>query len=520
MPNNKIQQITILGGGTAGWITAGIIAAEHWVENDKNSIQITVIESTEITPIGVGEGTWPTMRDTLKSMGIDETEFLSQCDASFKQGSKFVNWCRGDNDYYYHPFSLPEQYHQLNLANHWLQHKDKIPFANAVTFQAALCEEGLAPKQISTPSFSFFGNYGYHLDAGKFGPFIRQHCVNKLGVKHINDTITDINLHPNQDIKSVTTAKHGEIGGDLFIDCTGTHGLIIDKTYQIPFVSQKHVLFNDTAMAAQINYDSAEQPIGSSTLSTAQKNGWIWDIGLQSRRGVGYVYSSSHQNDDNAEQTLRQYIQSSTIKLDENDISVRKLAINPGHREKFWHQNSVAIGMSSGFIEPLEASAIALIELSAKYIAKQLPQSRSHMDIIAARYNKKFLERWQQILEFLKLHYVLSQRRDSEYWLDNTSATTIPADLAEKLTLWQSQCPYTYDSLVTEELFPSASYQYIYYGMGGETRPQFSRKIIDEQQQVNALIQQNRSKTAQLLNTLPTNRELLNKIKQYGLQNI
>ncbi|MBE1301307.1 MAG: tryptophan 7-halogenase [Alteromonadaceae bacterium] len=518
--SKSVRNIVIVGGGTAGWITAGVLAADHIVPNDENSVTITLIESSDIPIIGVGEGTWPSMRDTLRNMGIDEGEFLTECDASFKQGSKFVNWLREQQHSYYHPFSLPEKFFQLNLANHWVNISDKINFSNAVTYQGMLCDHDLAPKQITTPQYAFAANYGYHLDAGKFSHFLKQHCVDKLGVKHIVDTISDVKQHANGDIASVVTNGYGDVTGDLFIDCSGLHGLLLDKVYKVPFVSRRDVLGNDSALAVQVPYANQDDIIQSATVATAQKNGWIWDIGLQSRRGVGHVYCSDFCTDTQAEDTLRKYIAPSMGSKAAENANIRKLSINPGHRECFWQNNCVAVGMAAGFIEPLEASAIALVEQSAKFISTQLPENSDLMPIIAKRFNDKFLDRWQQIIDFLKLHYVLTQRTDSDYWQDHKNLDNVSDGLKEKLTLWQTRTPYTFDSTATEELFPSASYQYVYYGMEGQTRIKFNRKLHSEMQQAQAIFKENAGKTQKMLSALNTNRELLNKIKQYGLAKV
>ena len=520
MINSDIKHIIILGGGTAGWITAGILAAQHIAEGHPESIKISLIEDTSIPPIGVGEGTWPSMRETLKMMGIDEGEFLKQCDASFKQGSKFIGWLNGEGEHYYHPFSLPESFYEVNLANHWLTFRDKVSFTDAVTFQVKICELGLAPKQISTPAYSFFANYGYHLDAGKFGAFIRQHCVNHLGVTHIDDKVIDVHLGDDDYIDSVSTRSNGNLKGDLFIDCTGTHGLLLDKTYAIPFISKKHIIPNDRAIAVQVPYQSNNSPIASMTHSTAHGNGWVWDIGLQSRKGIGIVYSSAHADEDTAEKQLIDYVETNCEGVEVDNLVTRKLSFNPGHRQKFWHKNAVAVGMSAGFVEPLEASAIALIELSAKYISQQLPSDRDSMTLVANRFNKKFSQRWEQIMEFLKLHYVLSNRNDTDYWCDHKDESSIPDTLAEKLALWKRQTPYTHDSFVNEELFPSASNQFVYYGMQGETQLAFSNRYLTEQPRVDQILRENQQKSQQIVKSLPSNRELLDKIKQYGLRQI
>ncbi|MFT6991093.1 MAG: flavin-dependent dehydrogenase [Paraglaciecola sp.] len=516
--HKPIKKIVIVGGGSAGWLTAGVIAAEHSVDPEAG-IEVILIESADVPPIGVGEGTWPTMRSTLKTMGISETDFLLECDASFKQGTKFSNWQTNTHDHYYHPFTLPHGFNDTNLAPFWQPFRDKISFADAVCVQSHLGEQGCAPKQISTAEYDFNANYGYHLDAGKFGVFLRKHCVNKLEVKHIVDHVTHVNAAENGDIASITTQQHGDISGDLFIDCTGTSSLLLAKHYAIPFVSKKHILFNDSALAVHVPYQSPDSPIASFTCSTAQTAGWVWDIALPSRRGVGYTYSSAHITDDKAEQGLRDYITPIMGKSAAQSTNIRKIAFNPGHREKFWHKNCVAIGLSAGFIEPLEASALALIELSAKMISEQLPASRQTMDIVAKQFNSKFLQRWDNIVDFLKLHYVLSKREDSDYWSDNRDVTKLPNSLQEQLILWKTQSPYNYDGAEAEKMFPPASFQYILYGMGFITDPARKRRV-DLSKKADTLFNENIKHTRQLLAALPTNRELINKIKQYGLPKI
>ena len=514
----SVKKIVILGGGAAGWLTAGILAAEHSTTS-KFGIEILLVESSDIAPIGVGEGTWPTMRSTLKKMGISETDFLLQCDASFKQGTKFVNWQNNQRESYYHPFSLPHGFRHTNLAPFWQSFREQISFADAVSIQSHLGEHHLAPKEISTAEYDFTANYGYHLDVGKFGAFLRSHCVNKLGIKHVVDHVLHVNSKPNGDIASIMTKLHGEFSGDLFIDCTGTHSLLLAKHYAIPLVSQKHVLFNDSALAVHVPNPEPDSPIASFTNSNAQSAGWIWDIALPSRRGVGYTYSSAHIDDDLVEKTLREYISPVMGTHKAKSVSIRKIEFVPGYREKFWHKNCVAVGLSAGFIEPLEATALALIELSAKMISEQLPVTRETMDIIAKRFNTKFLQRWANILEFLKLHYVLSQRTDSNYWLDHREMSTLSDELVENLALWKTQAPYHYDAVDAEKMFPPASFQYILYGMGFTTNKDRTKRV-DLSQTAKRLFSENAHITRQLLSTLPTNRALINKIKRYGLQKV
>lgn len=513
---NAIESVVIVGGGSAGWITAGLLASEFAGSSDPE-IRVTLIESPDVKTIGVGEGTWPTMRTTLKKIGISETEFLTGCSASFKQGTKFTGWVTGDeDDYYYHPFSAPAGYSDINLIPYWQEQRDKISFVDAVSVQGSLCDRSLAPKQDTTPEYAHVANYAYHLDAGKFAGLLQKHCTEKLGVRHIVDHVTDINGAPDEDIRSVSTAKSGDIEGDLFVDCTGLAALLLGKHYQIPYLDKRHILFNDSALAVQVPYADESCPIASQTISSAQSAGWIWDIGLSTRRGIGYTYSSSHATDDEAERTLRVYIER-TSGMAAGSIEARKIAFRPGHREKFWHRNCVAVGMSAGFLEPLEASALVLVELAARMIGEELPAERGVMDIVAKRYNDKFLYRWDRIIDFLKLHYALSKRTDSDYWVDNRRGDSIPDSLQELLALWQYHVPGRQDFSQVDEVFSAASHQYILYGMGFETRVRSGSQDSKNAEKAQRLFVENARNTKQLLKNLPGNRDLLRKIATHGL---
>jgi hypothetical protein len=518
--SRQIKRIVILGGGSAGWLTAGILAAEHRVKANPG-ISITLVESPDVRTIGVGEGTWPSMRDTLRRMGVSETAFLVECDASFKQASKFERWVTGAaDDCYFHPFSPPQGYGEVNLVPAWLDLDGARPFAQVASFQPHLCERGRAPKQIVTPEFAAVANYAYHLDAGKFGQFLQRFCVDALGVHHLRAHVREIEPSDDGDIAGLRTAEHGSIAGDLFVDCTGFASLLLGRHYGIPYVSTREVLFCDTALAVQVPYATGDAAIASHTISVAQRAGWIWDIGLPTRRGIGHVYSSAHTSDGDAEQALLGYVRHTSAPGVEPAGSARKIDLRPGHRATFWHRNCVGVGLSAGFIEPLEASALALIEMSARMIADELPATRALMDVVAQRFNERFRYRWSRIVDFLKLHYLLSRREDSEFWLDNRRAETVPARLGELLALWRYRPPSSRDFHEIEEIFPAASYQYVLYGMGFRPEPNAHTRRMDDQAAAMRCFETTGQLAAKYLKGLPGNRELIEHCATRGLSRI
>ncbi|MEY4588131.1 MAG: hypothetical protein RL497_207 [Pseudomonadota bacterium] len=517
--SDAIKRIVIVGGGSAGWLTAGIIAAEHRA-NQANGIHITLIESPEVPPIGVGEGTWPSMRLTLSKIGVSETELFRQCEASFKQGIKFSKWVNGSaEDYYYHPLVVPQGFNETDLVLPWQTIKNEISFGDAVCYQGRICELGLAPKQITTPEYASVANYAYHFNSVKLGRFLAEHCIKKLGVNQVVDHVVGVNSAANGDIASLVTKEHGNIEGDLFIDCSGIGSLLLGKHFNIPFVSKKHILFNDAVLAVQAPYATEDSPIAPYTLATAQSAGWIWDIGLPTRRGIGHVFSSAYTSDEIAAQELRSYIEALIGKKAE-ELEFRKIAYNPGHRAEFWTRNCVAVGLSAGFIEPLEATALVLIEASATMISNELPTTRSVMDIVAKRFNQRHHYYWDTIIDFVKLQYALTKRVDTEYWIDNTRDESIPARLQEFLKLWRHQPPNKYDFPLAEEMLPAASWQYILYGMGFITEPRSTSKRSSDMAMFMRYTQETKALSEKYSMHLPPHRELINKIHQHGLQKI
>ena len=496
------RSVLVVGGGTAGWLTAAIVAAQHKAADSGSGLKVTLVESSDIPTIGVGEGTWPTMKNTMQAIGIRESDLFDVCHAGFKQGGKFVNWVHGNGDFYYHPFTVPLGYGRLDLAPYIA---DIENYAVESNFQQPVCEAGLAPRSLAESEYQGQCNYAYHLDAGALADLLKKHCKSKLGVEHVIGTVSDAGLDAGGGIASIALEDGRTLTADLYVDCTGFASLLLGKRLDVPFVSADDVLFNDTALAMQVPYESSDSPVACHTIATAQTAGWIWDIGLTSRRGVGHVYSSQFISDENAEQSLRDYLGAAA-----DGLSARKISFSSGHRERFWQQNCVAVGMSAGFVEPLEATAIMLVEISARFIAENLPPHSDVMSITSRRFNEQMNYRWRRIIDFLKLHYTLTQRSEP-YWQRHQQEETIPDSLKEDLAMWRCRGPVRNDFDSAIELFPAASYQYVIYGMG--FKPDFEQQayLYQESSQAERIIQRNRQLTQQMLKSLPPHRDYINR---------
>lgn len=503
------KRIIILGGGTAGWMAAARIAAEKIRIHDE-SINITLIESDVIPTIGVGEGTWPSMRSTLNQIGIPEKEFLNFCNASFKQGSRFVNW-RDENSVYDHPFSLPDLPLKTAAGRAFTLDNSGLAFDHWACLQSDMVDNFRCPKQKQTPDYAGVFNYGYHLDAGLFAQLLRRYAVEKYGVTHVVGNFSNAIMSADGSIASLCLDDGRQFEADFFIDASGTHNALIGGVLESEFVSLGEVSPNNRALALPVSYAEENSPIESATLSTAQSAGWIWDIGLQHRRGIGYVYSDTFISEDRARQELDNYAKK--INPAACSSGARLLKINPGYRRKPWVKNCVAIGMASGFIEPLEASALVMVELAITWLCEHLPVDVDALDNLSARYNELFTTRWGRIRDFLQLHYHLSSRRDTNYWKTVTQDIPLSDRLTGLLKEWRHRDPSLNDFGNYMELFPAASYQYVLLGM----QPDFMSRSVsrgeidfrDTQEHLRA----NRQKLPHYLANLPSNRDYLTAVK-------
>lgn len=452
MAPNPVNKILIVGGGSAGWLCAAYLAKML------GGVELALVESPDIGAIGVGEGSFPSLRSTLAAIGIDEASFVRECNATFKQGIVFRDWVRGD-DCYFHPFSMPSQRPGTpELLPYWLQGMaGATPFADAVTMQKHVVDAQRAPKRPNDPDFAGPMNYAYHFDAARFAALLAKHA-RALGVRHIQDFVEGVQLGDDGAVASVRTRENGALTADLYIDCSGFRALLIGEALGAPFRSVSDTLFCDTALAVQVPYPEADAPIASATISTAHEAGWTWDIDLHERRGLGYVYSSRHTSDERAEQVLRAYAGPTS-----DGLSVRKIPMRVGYREQQWVRNCVAVGLSGGFLEPLEASGIGLVESAIHMIGALFPHN-GEMAPVARHFNQFMTGRYARIVDFIKLHYCLSQRSES-FWRDNADPASLPPGLQDKLAMWHCRPPQRMDFLTDLEMYPPASWQYVLYGM-------------------------------------------------------
>lgn len=514
-----VKRLLIVGGGTAGWITAGYLARTLGAQSP-DGVQITLVESADIGILGVGEGTFPSIRMTLRRIGVDETSLVRECSATFKQGAKFVHWrhapgeSRGAPDHYLHAFQVSHEPSGLDLLPYWLLGVagDNVNWDEVNTPQKRVADAARAPKLITNSEYLGPLGYAYHFDAVKLAQFLRTQAI-AAGVRHIVDTVDTVNLAQDGAIASVATREHGTLEADLFIDCTGFRAQLIGATLGVPYKSCRSVLFCDTALVMQVPYERPDAPVASYTIATAHESGWMWDIGLDTRRGVGYVYSSAHTDDARAEQILRTYVGRAAERL-----PARKIPFNAGYRETNWVRNCVAIGLSSGFFEPLEATGIMFTEIAAVSLSNLFPWG-GDLEAAATQFNEKMRRRYERALDFIKLHYCLSERRDSAFWRDNVHPGSIPESLQELLRRWRHRPPGSIDIDPNIDIFPDTSWQYVLYGMGYRTdlTPRAGvLKYYDEAREAFAEI---RRQADFACRTLPTHRELLDaaRIRRFGV---
>jgi flavin-dependent dehydrogenase len=453
----KNKRIVIIGGGTAGWITANLFA-KRW--NDQK-IEVTLIESPDIPIIGVGEGSTPYIKNLFTTLDIAECEWMDKCNATFKNGIQFNNWSSTKGfEGYFHPFlseldaqHIPEFEKLTQMRRQGFDvpcHPDEFFLMTKLTNQFKLPH---SPKH-----FPFRNAYSYHFDSHLLGEFLRNNGI-KLGVTHIQANITDVKLKECGEIAYVETDTSNQFDADLFVDCTGFKSLLMNKALNVPFVSYKNNLFNDSAVAVPTKVKNKAKPC---TVSTALNAGWAWEIPLQNRVGNGYVYSSDYISSEEAEQELINKIGK------ENIIGpVRHLKMRVGRAEKVWFKNCLAIGLSQGFIEPLEATALHIVQKTVEDFITAYEQS-NFSTTYQNEFNVNTNHDYERLRDYIVMHYLTNSRNDTQYWRDARSNITISNSLNSAIKCWYSggDLNQHLDQQGINHFYTSASWHAMLAGVG------------------------------------------------------
>ncbi|WP_029625313.1 tryptophan halogenase family protein [Sphingomonas sp. PAMC 26605] len=416
-------RIVILGGGTAGWMAANLFA-NAW----PGRAQVTVVESPDIGIIGVGEGSTPQLKAFFDTLGIAEIAWMPACNATYKNGIAFHGWSdRPGFESYFHPFPGPLDLHTAPAffdATRRRRHgQDVWAHPDRFFLSSRLAAARLSP--IAPEHFPLGPSYGYHFDAHLVGAFLRDHAVGQ-GVRHLERRIVEVAVAEG----SVTdlVAEGGErIAGDLFVDASGFRSAIHQAALGVPFRSFGETLFNDSAVVMPTPSDPGGR--ATATRATALGNGWVWDIPLTSRTGNGYVYASRYCAREEAERDLRAH-------LGVGDAgTARHLSMKVGRVAESWVSNSLAIGLAQGFIEPLEATALHIVQATVEGFIRAWsaggfsPQNR-------AAFNARIAARYDGIRDYIVAHYRMNGRSDTPYWRDNAANTALSDSLKAIITCW------------------------------------------------------------------------------------
>jgi tryptophan 6-halogenase len=452
-----VRRILIVGGGTAGWMTA-LIFARSLIEK---GVEITLLESPTVPTIGVGEGSTPWLRGFFDLLGIEEAEWMPACHATYKCGIAFEGWStKRGFERYFHPFAsmldnmtMTQFVHNVDARVNGADvhaHPDRFFIA------ARLAAERRAPK--ARESFPFDVWHAYHFDATLLGQFLHRKAVER-GVRYKSGHVTHATLGDDGAIASVSTREGETLTADLFVDCTGFAGLLIDKALKVPFIGFADSLLNDAAVAMPSPLDG---PIPSETVSTALRFGWAWKIPLTDRYGNGYVYSTQFCTPDAAEAELREH-----LGLRDSDVTARHLRMRVGRVARPWHENCLAVGLSQGFVEPLEATALMVIQHAASVFVEFLQQGEVDEDA-HERFNRRINDHFEGIRDYIVTHYKTNSRTDTEYWRVNAANMSLSDNLKKLYATWmtgKSIAPGVRAQVIGQG-YPIVSWYAIMAGMG------------------------------------------------------
>jgi tryptophan halogenase len=419
-----VDKIVIVGGGSAGWITAAAIIKAY------PNKDVTVIESPDVPTVGVGESTLGHFRRFCHFLEIEEKDFMTHCDASYKLSIQFTDFYEKDAGSFHYPFGTPFT-KDLDGMQDWLVKKAMYPetpirdFVHCYFPAAQLFEN----NKYSLNKFNEFDNFepvkdvAYHFDAIKFAIWLRENYCRPRGVKHIRARVTDVNVNDDVGVEKLILNTGDEIIANLYIDCTGFKSLLIGQALKEKFTSYSHILPNNRAWACQVPYKDKKKEIQGYTNCTAIENGWVWNTPIWTRIGTGYVYSDKYVDPEVAKEEFKQYLMSNKMVIprtrDEvEELKFRDVPMRIGAYENIFVKNVVAIGLSAGFIEPLESNGLLTVHEWALSLLRLL-QRPAINEYDKETFNKATFTHWKGFADFVGLHYSLSIRTDTEYWKSN-----------------------------------------------------------------------------------------------------
>ncbi len=495
MHNRKINRVIIVGGGTAGWMTAAGLAAVLPVDD----YDITLIESEQIGTVGVGEATIPPIRLFNHNIGVSEEEFMRKTGATFKLGIEFHNW-QTKNQHYFHPFG---QYGRaidgVPFHHYWMKANAENKCGELGDF--SLCEvmaksKKFVPDNTDPKSVLSTIGHAYHLDAGLYAKFLREFAEGK-GVTRLEGKIVDVKLKPdNGYIDSVQLDSSEVMEGDLFIDCSGFRGLLIEEALKTGYEDWSHYLPCDRAIAVPSKNVSTTKPY---TMSIAHAAGWQWRIPLQHRTGNGHIFCSQYMSEDEATKILLENLEGEAL------AEPRTLPFKTGRRKKFWNKNCVAIGLSAGFMEPLESTSIHLIQEAIGGLIRMFPGEEFNEAEID-QFNAATARDYDLIRDFLIMHYHINERSE-DFW-KMCQKMDIPASLQHKISIFKNRGRLFIEE---ENLFKLDSWLAVLYGQGlrpAAYDPVADRRGLDE---ITGSLHNIRNSFVKATNAMPTHDAFINK---------
>lgn len=490
-----IEKILIVGGGTAGWMAATYLAAQLKATGRK----VALVESKNVPIIGVGEATVPPLVGYLRVLGISEREFMRRSHATYKLGIKFINW-HEHNDAFWHPFGpVGGNIDGLQLFHYWLKSLRSGHAEGAYTsysLQALLGDQEKAPRSATSSTFIYDrGQYAYHLDAGAFAEFLKDEGIRR-GTEHIIDDVTQVVVDERGYISRLMTKEHGALTADLYIDCSGFRAMLIEGALGDRYVDWSDILLCDRALAAPLPHVPSMHPY---TRSTALSAGWVWQIPLTHRVGNGYVFCSRYLSDDAAGRELAGLL---NVELDK--LQPRAIKMRVGRRENSWRGNCIAVGLASGFVEPLESTGIFLIQRSIALLLSYFPDN-GYDPRLVRRYNERMAATYDEIRDFILAHYVLSQRADSPFWNDYRNIA-LPDSLRHLLEMYDHT---GHVEPVEYAMFPEPSWYSILAGQRRLPRTYHRGADLSDEFKVRQILESIKKTHDRIAESLPSHRSFI-----------